>query len=388
LEYGRGPEKTWVYGALRVGDGHEVTMTAPSRHSVNYQRFLGLVEQANPAGTIMVITDNLSSHTSSSTRTWLADHPRIQHAFIPKRACWLNLQEGWWRRFRREALAGETFADPGEITLATRVATCRLNARARPWVWAAHHRSHAAAAAPSPTGFSERSTKALIRLLGRACIRHQEVAASPPWLATLSTTPLGSLTKKRRTPHGSSVSGCTSARPRRRASAWTASTSATSTEICGTTGAEASSRTTAVWSNDLVAARHNHPLDVLASPLDWRAYLVCGRRGRTGRLSRTRRISRRAAGSGTGRPLGARDHAVLDPARLVLAQLRLGLDRRRADPEGNRLVRDPPCVGQRIPAQLPRVVLDGLEVLGRALEDGERLPALQDLGESRGRARR
>jgi hypothetical protein len=135
LEYSRGMDKTWVYGALRVGDGHEVTMTAPSRNSANYQRFLGLVEQANPAGTITVITDNLSSHTSYSTRTWLVDHPRIQHAFIPKRACWLNLQEGWWRLFRREALAGETFADPGEITLATRVATCRLNARARPWVW-------------------------------------------------------------------------------------------------------------------------------------------------------------------------------------------------------------------------------------------------------------
>jgi hypothetical protein len=37
--------------------------------------------------------------------------------------------------------------------------------------------------------------------------------------------PLGSLTKKRRTPHGSSVSGCTSSTPRRTASAWTASTS-------------------------------------------------------------------------------------------------------------------------------------------------------------------
>jgi hypothetical protein len=135
LEDGRGMEKTWVDGALRVGDGHEVTMTAPSRNSVNDQRFLGLVEQANPAGTSMVVTDNLSSHPSSSTRTWLADQPRLQHAFIPKRACWLNLQEGWWRLFRREALAGPTFADPGEITLATRVAACRLKARARPWLW-------------------------------------------------------------------------------------------------------------------------------------------------------------------------------------------------------------------------------------------------------------
>src|SRR6266516_167786 len=79
LDYGRGPEKTWVDGGLRVGDGHEVTMTAPSRNRVNDQRFLGLVEQANPTGIIVVGTDNLSSHPSASTRTWLLDHPRIQH---------------------------------------------------------------------------------------------------------------------------------------------------------------------------------------------------------------------------------------------------------------------------------------------------------------------
>jgi hypothetical protein len=95
-----------VYGALGVGDGQEVTMTAPSRNSVGYQHLLAAVEAANPAGTIVVITDNLSSHTSASTRTWLADHPRIRHTFIPKRACWLNLQEGWWRLFRRQALPG------------------------------------------------------------------------------------------------------------------------------------------------------------------------------------------------------------------------------------------------------------------------------------------
>jgi DDE superfamily endonuclease len=133
LDDGRGPEKTWGSGALGVGDGQEVTMTAP--YSAGDQQLLAAVETANPAGTIMVITDNLSSHTSASTRTWLADHPRIQHTFIPKRACWLNLQEGWWRLFRREAFAGQSFATPDEITLATRVATCQLNARARPWVW-------------------------------------------------------------------------------------------------------------------------------------------------------------------------------------------------------------------------------------------------------------
>jgi DDE superfamily endonuclease len=94
LDYGRGPEKTWVYGALRVRDGQEVTMTGPSRNSAGYQQLLAAVETANPAGDIVVITDNLSSHTSASTRTWLLDHPRIRQVFIPKGACWLNLGGG------------------------------------------------------------------------------------------------------------------------------------------------------------------------------------------------------------------------------------------------------------------------------------------------------
>jgi hypothetical protein len=48
----------------------------------------------------------------------------------PNRVC-----APYGRLFRRQALAGQCFADAGEITLATRVATAQLNARARPWVW-------------------------------------------------------------------------------------------------------------------------------------------------------------------------------------------------------------------------------------------------------------
>jgi transposase len=135
LEYSRGPEKTWVYGGLRVADGQEVTMCAPSRNSSHYQRFLQQVEDANPHSQVVIITDNLSSHNSKDTRAWLEGHPRISHAFIPKGACWLNLQEGWWRIFRKTVLAGQSFADPDEIAHATQVATAQLNARARPWIW-------------------------------------------------------------------------------------------------------------------------------------------------------------------------------------------------------------------------------------------------------------
>ncbi|MGX1915903.1 hypothetical protein ACWIID_45045 [Streptomyces phaeochromogenes] len=87
IDYSRGPEKTWVYGGLRVRDGQQITMAASSRNSVFYQQFLQLVEDANPTGEIWIVTDNLSSHNSLSPRTWLEDHPRIRHAFIPVGAC-------------------------------------------------------------------------------------------------------------------------------------------------------------------------------------------------------------------------------------------------------------------------------------------------------------
>lgn len=59
----------------------------------------------------------------------------MKQAFIPVGACWLNLQEAWWRLFRREVLAGQTFVNGEEIEKATQVGTHQLNRRAKRWVW-------------------------------------------------------------------------------------------------------------------------------------------------------------------------------------------------------------------------------------------------------------
>ena len=135
LEYSRGDEKVWVYGALRERDGRALTFTAPSRNTAGWLRLLQTLARANPRGPLYVITDTLSSHKSPPIVDWLARHPRVEHVFIPKGACWLNLQEAWWRQFRKAAFAGQTFADGDEIDLATAVATHQLNARAKPWIW-------------------------------------------------------------------------------------------------------------------------------------------------------------------------------------------------------------------------------------------------------------
>jgi len=135
LEYSRGPDKLWVYGALRVRDGCALTRTGPSRNTAGYLDLLGQIDRANPGGELYVVRDNLSSHTSPPIQAWLAEHPRVHPVPLPVGACWLNLQEPWWRLLRREAFAGQTFADHAEIAQAVAGATARLNHRAKPWVW-------------------------------------------------------------------------------------------------------------------------------------------------------------------------------------------------------------------------------------------------------------
>jgi hypothetical protein len=66
LDYGRGPDKGWVYGALRERDGRAVTLTAPARNTAGYLRLLAAVARTNPTGELYLIADNLSSHKTAT----------------------------------------------------------------------------------------------------------------------------------------------------------------------------------------------------------------------------------------------------------------------------------------------------------------------------------
>jgi hypothetical protein len=74
LEYGRGPEKVWVFGALRVEDGKSLTFTSRSRNSKGYIKLLEKIESAIPRGLIYLIADNLKTHKSVMVREWLEKH--------------------------------------------------------------------------------------------------------------------------------------------------------------------------------------------------------------------------------------------------------------------------------------------------------------------------
>jgi hypothetical protein len=50
LEYGRGRDKMWVFGALRVEDGNSLTFTSRSRNFKDYLKLLQKIQRAIPKG--------------------------------------------------------------------------------------------------------------------------------------------------------------------------------------------------------------------------------------------------------------------------------------------------------------------------------------------------
>ncbi len=82
---------------------------------------------------------------------------------IPVGACWLNLQEGWWRVFREAALADRSFANRDDIEYATTLATNQLKGLPTPGSGADLHHQLACYGADMCTAFEEPSTRVCFR---------------------------------------------------------------------------------------------------------------------------------------------------------------------------------------------------------------------------------
>jgi hypothetical protein len=125
-----------------VRNGQVLTQTAPARNTAGYLALLQTLDGVFLHGDLSLIADNLASHSSGPIRDWLAAHPRVQHAFIPVGAAWLNLIEDWWRLFRRKAFTRVSLAHADGIAYATQLTTAQFNRHARPWVWGRPAPSH------------------------------------------------------------------------------------------------------------------------------------------------------------------------------------------------------------------------------------------------------
>ena len=143
LEYGRGPEQVWVYGALRVGTGRRSPLTARSRNTAGDLPLLEAIARGEPGWR------GAGDHRQPGQPQAPAD-PGLARG--PSRAS--STSSSRWRRagstcrrpgggsVRRAALAGQSFANDREIDQATTVATAQLNRRAKPWVWGRPPKPH------------------------------------------------------------------------------------------------------------------------------------------------------------------------------------------------------------------------------------------------------
>ncbi len=104
--------KTSISGALRVRDGHALTLTARRRNTAGEQRLLDAVDHANPDGELYLIADNLASHKSVGAQLWFAEHPRVHPVYLLTKAAWLKLIEPWWRWPGRPLSTAERLSRP------------------------------------------------------------------------------------------------------------------------------------------------------------------------------------------------------------------------------------------------------------------------------------
>src|SRR5664280_2616077 len=84
--------------------------------SDTFIEFLTELDQAlNPAKKIHLILDNGSSHTSTATRTWLADHPRFTVPYTPQHASWLHIVEIFFSILTRRMLRRGEFTSRQDL---------------------------------------------------------------------------------------------------------------------------------------------------------------------------------------------------------------------------------------------------------------------------------
>ena len=90
-----------LLAGLDLQTGEAIPLVCEKHSSKEYIEFLKLLDAKYPKGDkIRLILDNLKVHTSEETRKYLATVPeRFEFIFTPKHGSWLNLVEGFFRKW-------------------------------------------------------------------------------------------------------------------------------------------------------------------------------------------------------------------------------------------------------------------------------------------------
>jgi transposase len=111
--------KRGVFGGLNVRTGEWFSLATARKRGVEFIAFLTLVLTAYPVGSIYVIVDNASIHTSQAVQNWLSANPRLCLVYLPTYSGHrLNPVEKIWWDLKKEIAANRCFKSLAELDTA------------------------------------------------------------------------------------------------------------------------------------------------------------------------------------------------------------------------------------------------------------------------------
>jgi len=109
-----------VLGGWDVLRGQVVVKVRRRRRACEFLELLQAIRCRWPRGRLVIVADNLSTHTTPAIRAWIAAQAgRVRFEFLPLHASWLNQIEIWFSILERQVLARAS--DPAYRERAARI---------------------------------------------------------------------------------------------------------------------------------------------------------------------------------------------------------------------------------------------------------------------------
>jgi transposase len=125
-----------LMAAMNVATGTVHPKIIQRNNSVTFIEFLTEIDQTIPAHLkIHLVMDNGSSHTSKTTRAWIAAHPRFQVTYTPKHASWLNMVEIFFSILTRRLLRRGEFTSREHLAKKILTFITHYSRTAKPFRW-------------------------------------------------------------------------------------------------------------------------------------------------------------------------------------------------------------------------------------------------------------
>ncbi len=127
---------TSLFAALNTATGEVIGKCHRRHRSVEFRKFLDLIEEKVPAGLdIHIILDNYGTHKTAMIQRWLVKRPNFHLHFTPTSASWLNLVERWFAELTQRQIRRGSHRSVIELEDAIRRYIAIRNENPKPFTW-------------------------------------------------------------------------------------------------------------------------------------------------------------------------------------------------------------------------------------------------------------